>query len=105
MSRERELLKVLKECHRILADYVVDDEGNVIAPLLERVSIILSQPEAEPARKIGGSYQANGFIVARFKTIAGLERVVFEFAEPKGMLHIFSADQIEPVAQIKKEKH
>lgn len=49
----------------------------------------------QPARKIGGSYQANGAVVARFKTRAGLERVVFEFNEPKGMLHIFTPEQIE----------
>lgn len=48
-----------------------------------------------PARKIGGSYQAEGVIVARFKTREGLERVVFEFNEPRGMLHIFSTEQVE----------
>jgi len=47
------------------------------------------------ARKIGGSYQADGYIVSRFTTTAGAERVVFEFNEPKGMLHIFSAYQVE----------
>ncbi len=47
------------------------------------------------ARKVGGSYQANGTIVATFKTLAGEARVVFEFDEPKGMLHIFGEAQIE----------
>lgn len=49
------------------------------------------------ARKIGGSYQANGTIVAVFKTLAGKERVVFEFSEPNGLLHIFNINQIEPL--------
>jgi len=49
----------------------------------------------QPARKIGGSYQADGYIVSRFTTTAGAERVVFEFNEPKGMLHIFTPEQIE----------
>jgi len=48
-----------------------------------------------PARKIGGSYQADGWIVARFITRSGAHRVVFEFAEPAGMLHIFSTEQVE----------
>lgn len=49
---------------------------------------------AEPARKIGDSYQADGWVIARFKTRSGLERVVFEFCDIPGMLHIFSADQV-----------
>ena len=52
----------------------------------------------QPARKIGGSYQADGYIVSRFTTTAGAERVVFEFNEPKGMLHIFTPEQIEEKA-------
>lgn len=47
------------------------------------------------ARKIGGSYQADGTIVAVFTTLAGNERVVFEFCEPKGLLHIFNLTQVE----------
>ena len=41
------------------------------------------------AKKIG-SYEANGTIVAEFKTLAGEIRYVFEFDEPAGLLHIFS---------------
>ena len=52
----------------------------------------------QPARKIGGSYQADGYIISRFTTTAGAERVVFEFNEPKGMLHIFTPEQIEEKA-------
>lgn len=47
------------------------------------------------ARKIGGSYQANGTVVAQFKTLGGADRVVFEFDEPAGMLHIFASEQVE----------
>ena len=46
-------------------------------------------------RKVGGSYEANGNIVAAFVTTAGKERYVFEFHEPEGMLHIFTPDQLE----------
>jgi len=49
----------------------------------------------QPARKVGGSYQADGWIVARFTTRSGAQRVVFEFVEPAGMLHIFSVEQVE----------
>ena len=47
------------------------------------------------ASKIGGSYQASGWIVAIFETTAGELRYVFEFDIPKGMLHIFSGSQIK----------
>jgi len=56
-----------------------------------------SQEDAAPlrARKVGGSYQAAGTVVAQFKTLTGKDRVVFEFDEPAGMLHIFDVAQIE----------
>ena len=47
------------------------------------------------ARKIGGSYQCDGYVVSIFKTTSGEDRFVFEFIEPKGMLHIFSSTQLE----------
>jgi hypothetical protein len=47
------------------------------------------------ARKIGGSYQALGTIVAEFKTLHGEQRYVFEFCKPRGMLHIFGPSQVE----------
>lgn len=47
--------------------------------------------------KVGGSYQANGTVVAAFKTRAGKQRYVFEFDEFAGMLHIFNYDQLEPL--------
>lgn len=48
----------------------------------------------DKARKVGGSYQADGTIVAVFKTMEGRDRVVFEFDEPAGMLHIFNTEQV-----------
>jgi len=47
--------------------------------------------------KLGGSYQATGTIVAAFITLSGLERYVFEFDTPPGMLHIFSPNQLEKI--------
>lgn len=46
-------------------------------------------------RKIGGKYQATGFIVSLFQTTAGDERCVFEFDYPAGMLHVFTTEQVE----------
>ena len=46
-------------------------------------------------RKVDGSYQATGHIVAAFRTRANMERYVFEFLNPKGMLHIFGPGQLE----------
>lgn len=50
------------------------------------------------ARKVSGNYQANGTIVADFKTLAGKRRLVFEFDTPVGMLHIFDPGQVEAAA-------
>lgn len=57
--------------------------------------VTTTQMAVYPARKVGGTYQANGSVVSEFKTIAGNDRVVFEFSEPSGMLHIFTPSQIE----------
>ena len=46
-------------------------------------------------RKIGGSYQAAGWIVLAGHTRDGLERYVFEFEMPRGLLHIYGPDQLE----------
>ena len=52
-------------------------------------------PVGSSVQKIGGSYQANGTVVAAFRTLAGEPRYVFEFDSPKGMLHIFGPSQIQ----------
>lgn len=49
------------------------------------------------ARKVGGSYEANGTIVAVFKTRNEEDRVVFDFDEPPGMLHIFNTKQLKHI--------
>jgi len=54
-------------------------------------------PVGTRAKKVGGSYQATGTVVGNFKTTAGEQRYVFEFDEPKGMLHIFGPSQLEAV--------
>lgn len=50
------------------------------------------------ARKVGGSYQAEGVVVSVFFTSAGAERYVFEFDSPNGMLHIFGPAQLESMS-------
>lgn len=52
------------------------------------------KPAPSLARKVGGSYEADGWVVARFTTRAGAERVVFEFEAIPGMLHIFASEQV-----------
>lgn len=49
-------------------------------------------------RKVGGSYEAQGLVVADFHTSSGERRVVFEFSSPPGMLHIFNLKQLELVS-------
>ena len=55
------------------------------------------RPDLKPgarARKIGGSYQATGTLKAVFAARDGSPRVVFEFDQPPGLLHIFAGEQI-----------
>jgi hypothetical protein len=50
-------------------------------------------------RKIGGSYQHTGVVVAEFKTTAGQDRLVVEFDAPtSGMLHILRPDQVVEIS-------
>jgi hypothetical protein len=46
------------------------------------------------AKKVGGSYQAEGHVISEFETLAGAKRYVFEFDQMPGMLHIFNDSQI-----------
>jgi hypothetical protein len=55
----------------------------------------VSEPKKR-VKKIGGTYQHTGTIVAEFKTTAGESRIVVEFDAPvAGMLHILRLDQVE----------
>ena len=54
-------------------------------------------------RKVGGSYQANGTVLAEFKTRAGQQRYVFEFDAFAGMLHIFNHEQLEQINESQSE--
>lgn len=68
---------------------------------------VVAAPPAAPApavprhvRKIGGSFQHTGTVVAEFKTLAGEPRIVLEFDAPvAGMLHVYRPDQVEPCEQ------
>jgi hypothetical protein len=52
----------------------------------------------KPVRKIGGSFQHTGIVVAEFVTRAGEPRCVLEFDYPtEGMLHIYRPDQFEVI--------
>ena len=47
-------------------------------------------------KKVGGSFQHTGVVVAEFHTTAGELRIVLEFDAPIcGMLHIYRPDQVE----------
>ena len=50
-------------------------------------------------RKVGGSFQHTGVVVAEFTTTAGEPRIVLEFDAPvAGMLHVYRPDQVEVIA-------
>ena len=47
-------------------------------------------------RKVNGSFQHTGVVVAEFVTTAGEPRIVLEFDAPvSGMLHVYRPDQVE----------
>lgn len=47
-------------------------------------------------RKVGGSFQHTGTVIAEFNTVAGEHRIVLEFDPPVGgMLHVYRPDQVE----------
>lgn len=52
-------------------------------------------PPGTRARKVGGNYQATGEIVAAWIERDGKPRYVFRFDTPPGLLHIFTATQVE----------
>lgn len=59
---------------------------------------LVTQPKfkvGDCAEKVGGSFQARGTIVSQFYTLDKLERYVFEFNTPAGMLHIYGPSQLE----------
>ena len=51
----------------------------------------------DKVKKVGGNYQATGYIVGAFSTRAGRRRYVFEFEDFPGMLHIFHGGQLESI--------
>jgi len=82
---------------RFTLDYEPDEQIEIdfMADMLTKAIDRLKAFNPKRARKVGGSYQASGTVVSTFQTLAGETRHVFEFDEPKGMLHIFSPAQIE----------
>lgn len=53
----------------------------------------------KPVKKVGGSFQHTGVVVAEFTTTAGEPRIVLEFDAPvAGMLHVYRPDQVEVIA-------
>jgi hypothetical protein len=59
----------------------------------------------ERARISASSIQVEGTIVAAFTTLAGEARYVFEFDNPKGMLHVFNEAQLAPIELLRYETH
>lgn len=61
-------------------------------------NVPLPEPEPRHVRKVGGSFQHTGTVVAEFKTTAGEPRIVLEFDAPvAGMLHVYRPDQVEDI--------
>lgn len=56
--------------------------------------------EEEGVLKVGGSYQAEGVIKARFPADDGTPRYVFRFKQPAGLLHIFHEKQLRKIEEV-----
>lgn len=56
---------------------------------------ILAFKVGDKVRKVGGSYQALGTVVAAWLELDDRPRYVFRFDMPRGMLHIFGESQLE----------
>lgn len=71
-------------------------KGDLNIALLQRDSKRWSEPSLATARVnvTTTSYTVTGVLLAVFRTTAGKERVVVEFDQPKGLLHIHSPEQI-----------
>lgn len=51
-------------------------------------------------RKVGGSFQHTGTVVAEFETTDGEKRIVMEFDDPvKGMLQVYRPDQVVEIEE------
>lgn len=98
LNREIEILEankaVFEKARRM-------DEAYCAAHQIEslRAAVVVLQGGARwTARKIGGSFQHTGTVLAEFETLAGETRLVLEFDPPvAGMLHIYRPDQIEGI--------
>lgn len=59
----------------------------------------------DKVHKIGGSYQATGTIVSRFKALDGSSRYVFQFDYPEGLVHILGDNNLEKITETFNDAH
>jgi dCMP deaminase len=96
--------KLLRTCRRPTIWYY-ETSKNSINPathgqLMKPQDLTVQKWSAVPgfvpwrAKKVGGSYQAEGYVVSEFETLAGAKRYVFEFDLMTGVLHIFNDSQV-----------
>lgn len=78
-----------------LTDYNTIEADEAMYALLQNPPPPPPLPPGTRARKVGGNYQATGEIVASWIELDGKPRYVFRFDEPRGLLHIFTAAQVE----------
>lgn len=75
---------------------------SAILMLIEEYEAAKATPQKpRRVRKVGGSFQHTGTVVASFRTTAGAERIVVEFDAPvSGMLHVYRPDQVETLDDV-----
>lgn len=94
----KDLRPVIVYAKKTYMDLVFVQDEIVFNEKFERVAVKRPAPFTlgDRVRKVGGSYSANGTIRATFRTRDGNQRYVFEFDDFRGMLHIFSHEQLQP---------
>lgn len=83
---------------RLIQEALTFDPTSQDKDAIEQAKRLAADPQAVPrrVRKIGGSFQHSGTVVAEFTTTAGEPRIVLEFDAPvAGMLHVYRPDQVE----------
>ena len=94
VGRERARSQAFDKLYELEGFLLRDEEHRKIQGDAPAVVAPFNMQPGDRAMKYGGTFQAEGTVVATFTTLAGEVRHVFEFDSPKGMLHIYTPNQL-----------
>lgn len=94
VGRERARSQAFDKLYELEGFLLRDEEHRKIQGDVPAVVAPFNLQPGDRAMKYGGNFQGEGTVVATFTTLAGEVRHVFEFDTPKGMLHIYTPNQL-----------